>query len=144
MKNKFLYLLFSFILVLSTSCQKDLRGSLISINASTNDNTLNGMRVYLKCSALADPSIGSPIAFTPDGDGAYFLNLDEKESSSSCLMVVGTIPENQSSEGVTKVTINAFFTEHGNIVGFQDIEIKRPHGQRQIKYEFHTDTYLEN
>lgn len=102
------------------------------------------MRVYLKCSALADPSIGSPIAFTPDGDGAYFLNLDEKESSSSCLMVVGTIPENQSSEGVTKVTINAFFTEHGNIVGFQDIEIKRPHGQRQIKYEFHTDTYLEN
>lgn len=96
MKNKFLYLLFSFILVLSTSCQKDLRGSLISINASTNDNTLNGMRVYLKCSALADPSIGSPIAFTPDGDGAYFLNLDEKESSSSCLMVVGTIPENQS------------------------------------------------
>ena len=143
MKNKFLYLLFSFVLVLNTSCRKDLRGSLISISASTNDDTLVNMRVYLKCSALADPSIGSPISFSEEGGGEYFLNLNEKESSSTCLMVAGTIPENQSSEGVTKITINAFFTEHGNPVGFQELEVKRPHDERSIRYEFRPDTYLE-
>lgn len=34
-------------------------------------------------------------------------------------------------------------TEEGNVVGFQELEVKRPHDERSIRYEFRPDTYLE-
>src|SRR5690606_33531655 len=114
----------------------------ITITASTNDSIIS-LRIYKKCTALADPSIGSFIFFNYLGGGNYEVNLNEEDSDNPCFKIAGTIPENQDSLGTTKVSIEAFFTKEGNVVGFQDTELKRPHGEYLIIYEFSPDTYIE-
>jgi hypothetical protein len=125
------------------SCRKNLTGSAISVQVNTNNDTIKNLRIYTKCTALADPSIGSPIYFEYLGDGKYLVDLNKINSSSECLMIVGTVIGNQDSIGTTNVNIKAFFTEHGNIVGFQEIGWARPHGSRDFYYDLRTDTYIE-
>jgi hypothetical protein len=142
MKNKLLYPLFIFILVLSASCKKDLTGNAITIEANTND-TVSYFRIYSSCEPGPN---GLPLGSFDDlnylGNGNYSYEI-EKGYDESCFTITGTVPENNDTTGKTIVNIDAFYTEEGNVVGFQDIELKRPHGEQRIKYEFRPDTYLE-
>jgi hypothetical protein len=125
-----------------TSCKKDLTGNAITIEANTND-TVTNFHIYPSC----EPGPNSlPLGFLDGlnylGDGDYHYEI-EKGYDESCFTITGKIPEDTSTTGITTVSINVFYTEEGNVVGFQDIELKRPHDEYQIRYEFRPDTYLE-
>jgi len=141
MKIKFLYTLLGFV-VMTTSCQKDLNGKAITVDVSTN-GTLSFLRFYEGCNPGPDgmPS-GSYATFNNQGNGNYSI-LVEEGYQNTCFMVAGAIAENNDSSGKTEFNIHAFYTTEGNVVGFKELEIKRPHGEFQIRYKFHSDTYIE-
>jgi hypothetical protein len=58
-------------------------------------------------------------------------------------MITGTIPANNNASGITTLAIDVFYTHEGNVVGFYNIELQRPHDEYAIRYEFRPDTYLE-
>ena len=142
MKNKlYIFSLFIF-LTATTSCKKDLTGNAITIEVDTNDS-ISFLRLYDSCEPGPNnlPQ-GSWTDFTYLGNGFYEFQL-EKGYEEDCFTVTGRLEENNDSSGTTIVNINAYYTEEGNVVGFQELEIKRPHDERSIRYEFRPDTYLE-
>lgn len=148
MKNKLYFISFLILLSAATSCKKDLIGSPITLTGSTND-TIHNFYYHITnksfdyCPPIASPAIGSPKGITYTGNGNYQINLDEEESNRVCISITGTIPANEDTVGVTKANIQAFFTEHSNIVGFKNVELKRPHEEYKIEYQFRPDTYIE-
>ena len=142
MKNKLLFILLIFFLVSNSSCRKNLVGNEITITLSTND-TLSFLRFYKSCQAGPGgmPS-GTFNTFDDHGNGNYSFIVEEGYKN-ACFMVAGAITENNDSSGTTVLNINAFYTKEGNIVGFDEIKLKRPHDKFQIRYEFRPDTYLE-
>lgn len=145
MKNKLLFITVILILT-ATSCQKDLTGSSITITAYANDTI---EYFYYRsthesfCPPINDPSTGTIKAITYTGNGNYLVDLDEEETNTVCISITGTIPENQDTIGYTIINIEAYYTEEGNVVGFQDIKLKRPHDETEIAYQFRPDTYIE-
>lgn len=142
MQDKINYIVFLLALFLMVSCKKDLTGNAISIEASSNVS-VDYFRLYYSC----DPGpgmipYGSFDNLNSEGNGNYSYQLDAGYTS-SCFMITGTISANNDTTGKTVVNIDAFYTEEGNVVGFEDIELKRPHDQYAIRYEFRADTYIE-
>lgn len=142
MKNKLYFISFLILLSAATSCKKDLIGNTITVESNTND-TVTYFRIYNSC----EPGPNSLPLGTFDnlnyfGNGNYDYQI-EKGYDDVCFTITGTIPENTNTTGVTTVSINAYYTEAGNVVGFQDIELKRPHGEYKISYEFRADTYID-
>jgi hypothetical protein len=76
------------------------------------------------------------------GNGVYNFQLQEGYNE-DCLTLTGTVLENNDSSGTTKVNIDIYYTNEGNVVGFQELELKRPHGNYELRFEFRADTYLE-
>lgn len=149
MKNKHPLITIVFILLTATSCQKDLAGNPITVEVYTND-TLTNLAVYSTnetshCPPPASPAIGvnSGKLIPYIGNGNYRIELDEEASDTYCVTIKGAIPANEDSVGTSKSEIQAFFTEHDNVVGFQNIELKRPHDEYKIVYQFRPDTYIE-
>ena len=142
MKIKLLYTLLGLV-VITTSCQKDLNGNAITVDVTTND-TLIFLRFYERCDSGPDgmPS-GSYSFFNNQGSGNYSISVEEGYQN-NCFIVAGAIAANNDSTGKTVLNINAFYTNEGNVVGFKELELKRPHDEYQIRYEFQADTYLEN
>ena len=143
MKNKLFLISIISLLVTTSSCRKDLTGNTILIEAATNDS-IAFLRLYNSCDPGPDFSVplGSWTDFTYLGDGnANFLL--EKGFTEECFTVTGRVPENMDTTGVTTVDILAYYQEEGNTVGFHNIQLKRPHEQYFIRYEFRPDTYLE-
>ncbi|PHR43955.1 MAG: hypothetical protein COA32_15585 [Fluviicola sp.] len=142
MKNKLLFIPIILMFLTATSCQKDLTGNAITIEANTND-TVTYFRIYRSCEPGSNflPQ-GSFNNLNYLGNGNYNYEI-EKGYEETCFTITGTIPENNDSTGKTTVNIDIFYTEEGNVVGFQDIELKRPHGEQYIRYEFRPDTYIE-
>jgi hypothetical protein len=142
MKNKLLFTTVTLILLTATSCKKDLTGNAITIEANTND-TVTQFHLYRSCKP--GPNF-LPLGYYDNlnylGNGNYHYEI-EKGYDESCFTLTGTIPENQDSTGKTTVNIDAFYTEEGNVVGFQDLELKRPHNEYKISYEFRPDTHIE-
>lgn len=126
-----------------TSCRKDLTGNAITIEVDTNDS-ISFLRLYDSCEPGPNnlPQ-GSWTDFTYLGNGNYEFQL-EKGYEENCFTITGTILENNDSTGTTRFYVDLYYTEEGNTVGFQELELKRPHGDHQIRYEFRPDTYLEN
>ena len=142
MKNKLLFFAITLLFLTATSCKKDLTGNAITIAAETND-TVTQFRLHRSCEPGPDnlPS-GNYDILNDLGNGNYHYEL-EKDYDASCFTITGTIPEDTSNTGVTTLSINIFYTEAGNVVGFKDLELKRPHDEYKISYEFRPDTYLE-
>lgn len=146
MKNKLLFIPVFFFLLTATSCKKDLRGNSVTITGSTNDTIMyfyyhSTNQSY--CPPIADPVVGYPHIIPYLGNGSYRVDLTEEESNTVCLSITGTIPANQDSTGKTILSIEAYYTKEGNITGFQNIELKRPHEEYKIVYQFSPDTYIE-
>ncbi|MDX1651260.1 MAG: hypothetical protein R3277_02135, partial [Brumimicrobium sp.] len=84
-------------------------------------------------------------AFYPlenNGNGNYSYQIASGYEN-DCFTITGDVPANNDTFGKTIIDIDVFYTEEGNVVGFQDIELQRPHGEYHIFYEFRPDTYLE-
>lgn len=142
MKNKLLFTSIILAFLAASSCKKDLTGNAITIEANTND-TVSYFRIYRSCEP--GPNFlpqGSFNNLNYLGNGNYNYEI-EKGYDESCFTITGTIPENTSTTGLTTVSIDVYYTEEGNVVGFQDLEIKRPHDEQYIRYEFRPDTYIE-
>jgi len=143
MQNKLFLISIVFSLFATASCRKDLTGNTILIEASTND-TIGYLRLYNSCDP--GPNINVPLGswkdFTYLGDGNASFIL-EKGYTEECFTVTGRVHENTDTTGVTTVDILAYYQEEGNTVGFHNIQLKRPHEQYFIRYEFRPDTYLE-
>lgn len=141
MKNKLLFIPIALLLT-TTSCKKDITGNAITIEANTSD-TVTKFRIYNSCEPGPNSlPLGSFDNLNYLGNGNYHYEI-EKGYDESCFTITGTIPENNDPTGVTTVSIDAYYTQEGNVAGFQDIEIKRPHDEQQIKYEFRPETYVE-
>jgi hypothetical protein len=143
MKNNFVFISIITALLTVTSCKKDLTGNAITIEANTND-TVRYLRIYESC--MPGPNQlpqGSWTDLNYLGNGNYNFQL-EKGYEESCFTITGTILENNDSTGTTKFEVDIYYTEEGNVVGFQEIELKRPHGEQKIRYEFRPDTYLDD
>jgi hypothetical protein len=142
MKNKLSYITIGLLLLIVSSCQKDPTGNPITVEASTN-TPIAYFNIYESC--MPGPNslpLGSFDNLNDLGGGNYDYQLEEGYEE-LCYTITGNILANSDSTGTTMVSIKAFYTEEGNVVGFQDIEMKRPHGEYKIKYEFRADTYLE-
>lgn len=142
MKNKLLDISLFIFLFFVTSCRKDLTGNAITVDVSTND-TFIFLRFYDRCDAGPNgmPS-GSYSTFDDHGNGNYSINVEEGYQN-DCFMVAGAIAENNDNSGTTVLNVDAYYTEEGNIVGFQEIKLKRPHNEYQIRYEFRPDNYVD-
>ncbi|MGM0477909.1 MAG: hypothetical protein ACQERC_01715 [Bacteroidota bacterium] len=149
MKNDFLFVTVIFVFITVNSCQKDLTGSPISIEARTNytitDLVVHGTNQTHYCPPLASPAATAHFyGFIPYiGGGLYQLDVDEDASVNYCITIRGTIPAIEDTTGTTKVAINAFFTKHGNVFGFHELELKRPHDEHHIVHRCRPDTYIE-
>lgn len=149
MKNKFVFIVVIFVLLAANSCKKDLTESPISIEASTNytltDLVVNGTNQSRYCPPIGDPAATAFFyGFVPYvGGGVYRLDVDEDASIKYCITIRGTIPANEDSTGTTEVAVQAFFTEYGNVFGFHEIKLKRPHDEHDIVYRCRPDTYIE-
>lgn len=143
MKNKLLiFTVFSLFYVVS-SCRKDLTGSPITIAIESNE-AISYFKIVKACGSMSDPSVSMQAIYWDDLEsGNYTFDLTKEESDNPCFKIVGTVAANSDTVGKTIINIEAFFTEHGNIVGFQDVELKRPHGEYKIDYQFRPETYLE-
>ncbi|MEX2484533.1 MAG: hypothetical protein WED10_08235 [Brumimicrobium sp.] len=142
MKNKLPFIIIILALLTATSCKKDLTGNAITIETNTND-TVTYFRLYSSCEPGPNQlPLGSfdDLNYLGNGDHHYEI---EKGYEEPCFTITGIIPENNDSIGKTTMNIDVFYTEEGNVVGFQDIELKRPHGEYKISYEFRADTYIE-
>jgi hypothetical protein len=144
MKNSASIILSPLLFLAVMGCQKDLAGNAITVEAYTNANTISSFRMYFRCSSGPGGfPIGSADAFFENaGNGNYILHVDEGYPF-DCFVVGGTIPANNDSVGTTVFNLKAFFTNEKNVVGFQNIERKRPHGQIDIRYEFSVRSWLE-
>ena len=143
MKNRLFTILIISTLFLLTSCQKDLTGNPITIEASSN-TLIDDFDLYTSCSpGPGGLPLDYPDSLHGDGNGNYSYQIDAGYSPSQCFTIGGTIPANTDSTGKTIVNIDIFYTEEGNVVGFQDIELQRPHDAYAINYEFRPDTYVE-
>lgn len=142
MKSKLQYITIALLLLTASSCKKNLTVNAITVGVSTND-TLSFLRFYDRCDAGPNgmPS-GSYNTFDDHGNGNYSIKVEEGYQN-NCFMVAGAIAANTDSTGTTVLNIDAYYSEEGNIVGFQEIELKRPHGEHQIRYEFKPDTYVD-
>jgi hypothetical protein len=144
MKNSYNIALIICCLTLMFSCKKDIVGNPITIEAYSNV-PITYFGLYKSCQA----GPGGYPAFAPDpltdsGNGNYSYEIESGYGRSQCFTIGGTIPASSDTTGKTTVNIDVFYTEEGNVVGFQDIELKRPHGEHQIRYEIRPDTYLED
>jgi hypothetical protein len=144
MKNSSRYIIVGLILFLISSCHKDPTGNPITVEATANVE-IEYFKIYDDC---GDGPNGIPLSqywlanIEEESPGNYAYQI-EKGYENSCFFIAGTIPAVSDTVGKTQVSIKAFYTEEGNICGFQDIEMKRPHNAYTIRYEFRADTYLE-
>ena len=130
------------LLIIIASCRKDLPGNPITIEASTNDTLLSsGVRGDCK-GGPPEIVLGAWNELEDMGNGEYEYEI-QAGYEYDCFTILATIPANNDITGTTKADINAFYTEEGNVVGFQEIELKSPHDEYEIRYEFRVDTYLE-
>ena len=142
MINKLLFILLTLAFFTATSCRKDLPGNAISVEARSNV-TVDKFHLYSTCRDGPNQlPLGDFNPLNASGNGYYTYSISAGYET-ECFTVTGNIPANNDSTGTTKVNIEAFYTEEGNVVGFQDIELKRPHDEYEIRYEFRPDTYLE-
>lgn len=140
MKNKFLFLAITLLLFTVTSCQK--KRTVITIEVNTND-IFTYFKLHYSCEPGLNQLPSGPSSYLDYlGNGNYHHETYEVPKV-KCFTITGTIPENNDSIGKTIVNIDAFYTEEGNIVGFKNIELKRPHGEYKISYKFRADTYIE-
>jgi hypothetical protein len=86
--------------------------------------------------------LGSVFPLQDNGDGNYSFQL-ESGYESDCFTITGDVAANNDTSGKTIIDIDVFYTEEGNTVGFQDVELTRPHGEYRVFYEFRPDTYIE-
>lgn len=143
MKNKFLILTIFSLLFVVSSCRKDLTGSPLTIDIETNE-AISYFKIVKACGSMSDPSVSSKAIYWDDlVSGKYSIDLTKEDSDNPCFKIVGTVAANAETVGKTIINIEAFFTEHGNVVGFQHIELTRPHGTFKIDYQFKPETYLE-
>lgn len=143
MKNRFGITLFVYCLLLLFSCKKDLTGNPITIEASSN-TLIDDFDLYTSCSpGPGGLPLGYPDSVNGDGTGNYTFQIESGYDANQCYTITGTIPANNDTTGKTIVNIDVFYTDEGNVVGFEDIELKRPHGAYAIGYEFRPDTYIE-
>ena len=142
MKNSPIYMATLVLLFLIVSCQKDLTGNAISVEARSNV-TVDKFHLYSTCRDGPNQlPLGNFDPLNASGNGYYTYSISAGYET-ECFTVTGNIPANNDSTGTTQVEIEAFYTEEGNVVGFQEIEFKRPHDEYKIRYEFRPDTYLE-
>ena len=143
MKNKLLIFSILSVLFIISSCRKDLTGSPLTIAIETNE-AISYFKILKVCGSMSDSSVSSKAIYWEDLEsGNYTFDLTKEESDNPCFKIVGTVAANAETVGKTIINIEAFFTEHGNVVGFQHIELTRPHGTYKIGYQFKPETYLE-
>jgi hypothetical protein len=143
MKNSASIILSPLLFLAVMGCQKDLAGNAITVEAYTNANTISSFWLHPSCEmGPGGIPFGSYTLFENLGNGNY-LNEVEEGYTNPCFKVTGTIPANNDSVGTTVFNLKAFFTNEKNVVGFQNIERKRPHGQIDIRYEFSVRSWLE-
>ncbi len=141
MKNKLRVLPIIILLFTATSCKKDLTGNAITIQASSN-LSVDDFYLYDSCEPGPGEPQGSKFPLENSGTGNYSYQLDSGYDS-DCFTIMGFVPSNNDTTGKTIVAIDVFYSEEENTVGFQDIELERPHGEYRIFYEFRPDTYIE-
>ena len=130
------------LLLITVSCRKDLPGNAISVEARSNV-TVDKFHLYSTCRDGPNQlPLGDFVPLNESGNGYYTYSISAGYET-ECFTVTGTIPATSDSTGTTKVDIDAYYTEEGNVVGFQEIELQRPHDEYAIRYEFRPDTYLE-
>lgn len=128
-------------LFLLCSCKKDLTGNSISIQ--TNSNVLiDDYYLYYSCEPGPGEPLGSKFPIENNGSGIYYYQL-ESGYEIDCFTIIGDVAANNDTSGRTIIDLDLFYTEKGSTVGFQNIEIERPHDQYRIYYEFRPDTYIE-
>jgi hypothetical protein len=143
MKNKLYFLTILLLLLVNYGCHKNLSGNAVTVDASTNSDTIINFWLHRSCEAgPGGIPPGSKYNFENLGNGQYFLKITEGYKN-KCFTVTGTIPANTDTIGKTVFNLKAYFTNEGNVIGFQDIELKRPHSEYLIRYDFRTDTYIE-
>ena len=103
---------------------------------------VNYFYLYNSCEPGPGQPLGIASALENLGNGNYSYQL-ESGYESDCFTITGDVPANNDTTGKTIIDIDVFYTEEGNTVGFQDIELERPHGEYHIFYEFRPDTYVE-
>jgi len=142
MKNKVIFISIALLLLSLASCQKKMTGNAITIEASTN-TPISFFHIYKTCKPGPNLLPLGPFDNLNNlGNGNYDYEIEEGYKE-NCFTITGTILANSDTTGKTTVNIEAYYTEEGNVCGFQDIEMKRPHGEYKINYEFRADTYLE-
>jgi hypothetical protein len=141
MKNKLFTTLIISTLFLLNGCKKDLTGNSISIQANSNV-PIDYFYLYNSCKPGVGEPLGSVFPLQDNGDGNYSFQL-ESGYESDCFTITGDVAANNDTSGKTIIDIDVFYTEEGNTVGFQDIELERPHGEYRIFYEFRPDTYIK-
>lgn len=141
MKNRLSTITILISIFLFTSCKKELEGNSISIDVNSN-LPVDYFYLYNSCEPGPGEPLGSKFSLQNNGNGDYFYQL-ESGYESDCFTIVGDVASNNDTSGKTIIDIDVFYTEEGNVVGFQDIELERPHGEYRIFYEFRPDTYIE-
>ncbi len=125
-------------------CKKEIVGNPVRVEVYSNVAPTTYFGLYNSCQAGPGgyPDF-APEPLTDNGNGNYLYQIDAGYSPTQCFTIGGTIPANSDTTGKTIVDIDVFYREEGNVVGFQDIELQRPHGAYAIRYEFRPDTYVE-
>jgi hypothetical protein len=146
MKNKLPFITLFFTLLIASSCHKDPTGNPITVEATSNVE-IEQFRIYEDCGPGPN---GIPLShhwlanIEEESPGNYAYQI-EKGYENTCFFIAGTIPAVADTVGKTVVSIKAFYTEEGNVCGFFDVELDRPHAGNSwaIRYEFQPSTFFE-
>ena len=130
------------VLLLFLGCKKEFISKPITIEAMSNIQ-INYFRYHNSCDS-------SPyyLNFWGDiedqGNENYQAQIPEGYDE-LCFTVSGEIPANSDTVGKTVISVEAFYSEEGNVCGFFDLELDRPHGANSyaLEFQFRADTYLE-
>lgn len=142
--NKLKTLILSILLIFSiVGCKKTFVGNPITIEA-TSTVPISNLRFYVTCNAGPGGfPLGDPVYFVDNLNGSYTHQVASGYHPAECFTIGGTVPADTSTTGVTKVDIQAFYTNEGNVTGFYTLELKKPHGEYTIRYQFSPATYIE-
>lgn len=142
MRNRNVVLILFLTMFVLMSCEKEFVSKPITIEATSNVE-IDNFRFHNSCGP-------SPYylnywgEITNQGNGIYRREISE-EYDEVCFVVSGDIPANTDTTGKTIISVRAFYSDEGNVCGFYDLEIDRPHNANTyaLNFEFRADTYIE-
>lgn len=140
MINKNIFLIV--IIALLAGCKKEFVSKPITIEATSNIQ-IEQFRFHNSCGP--SPYYLNYWGVIEDqGNGKYSAQIPEGYDE-LCFVVSGEIPANNDTFGKTIISVQAFYSEEGNVCGFFDLEVDRPHSANTyaLNFEFRADTYIE-